>query len=49
MGILTEEMKRAVPAIRLCFVATVTSDGKPNVSAKGSLCVWDDVISCLRI
>jgi hypothetical protein len=28
MGILTEEMKRAVPAIRLCFVATVSPDGK---------------------
>lgn len=42
MGILTEEMKRAVPAIQLCFVATVSPDGKPNLSAKGSLCVWDD-------
>jgi uncharacterized protein len=42
MGILTEDMKQAIPAIRLCFVATVSSDGKPNLSAKGSLCVWDD-------
>jgi uncharacterized protein len=42
MGILTEDMKRAIPAIRLCFVATVCPDGKPNLSPKGSLCVWDD-------
>jgi predicted pyridoxine 5'-phosphate oxidase superfamily flavin-nucleotide-binding protein len=42
MGILTSEMKEAVPLIRLAFVATVSPDGKPNLSAKGSLCVWDD-------
>ena len=42
MGILTDDMKNAIPAIRLCFVATVSPDGKPNLSAKGSLCVWDD-------
>jgi len=42
MGILTDEMIKAIPAIRLCFVATVSPDGKPNLSAKGSLCVWDD-------
>ena len=42
MGILTPEMKEAIPRIRLSFVATVTPDGKPNLSAKGSLCVWDD-------
>ncbi len=42
MGILTEAMKRAVLDIQLCFVATVSPDGTPNLSAKGSLCVWDD-------
>jgi uncharacterized protein len=42
MGILTDEMKRAVPAIRLSFIATVSPDGRPNLSARGSLCVWDD-------
>jgi predicted pyridoxine 5'-phosphate oxidase superfamily flavin-nucleotide-binding protein len=42
MGISTDEMKNAIAAIRLCFVATVSPDGKPNLSAKGSLCVWDD-------
>jgi predicted pyridoxine 5'-phosphate oxidase superfamily flavin-nucleotide-binding protein len=33
MGILTPEMKEAVPRIRLAFVATVSPDGKPNLSA----------------
>lgn len=42
MGILTEAMQKAVPQIGLCFVATATLNGKPNVSPKGSLCVLDD-------
>ena len=42
MGILTTEMKAAVDNIRLCFVATASGDGMPNVSPKGSLTVWDD-------
>src|SRR5215471_16810467 len=36
MGILTPEMKAAVNEIRLCFVATCSPDGAPNVSPKGS-------------
>src|SRR5262249_6854509 len=31
-----------VEHLRLCYVATVTPDGKPNLSPKGSLKVWDD-------
>lgn len=42
MGILTAAMQATVPQIGLCFVATATLDGKPNVSPKGSLCVLDD-------
>jgi predicted pyridoxine 5'-phosphate oxidase superfamily flavin-nucleotide-binding protein len=42
MGILSEEMKRMVEYLRLCYAATVTPDGKPNLSPKGSLKVWDD-------
>jgi uncharacterized protein len=42
MGILTEQMKASISAIRLCFVATASLDGTPNVSPKGSLTVWDD-------
>ena len=39
---LTLEMKEMVERLRLCYVATVTPDGKPNLSPKGSLKVWDD-------
>ena len=38
---LTDEMKEIVKRLRLCYVATVTPDGKP-MSPKGSLKVWDD-------
>jgi uncharacterized protein len=41
-GYLNTGNEEAVPRIRLAFVATVSPDGKPNLSAKGSLCVWDD-------
>lgn len=36
------EMRRMVEAVRLSYVATVTPDGKPNLSPKASLQVWDD-------
>jgi uncharacterized protein len=42
MALLTEDMKRMVEELRLCFVATVSPDGKPNLSPKGSLRVLDD-------
>ena len=42
MALLTEDMKRMVSHLRLCYVATVTPDGKPNLSPKGSLRVIDD-------
>jgi predicted pyridoxine 5'-phosphate oxidase superfamily flavin-nucleotide-binding protein len=42
MGILTDEMKRLVTEIRLCYAATVTPDGKPNLSPKGSITVLGD-------
>ena len=42
MGILTEEMKRVVRQQRLGFMATVCSDGSPNLSPKGTATVWDD-------
>jgi uncharacterized protein len=40
--VLTEDMKRVVREQRLGYVATVSADGKPNVSPKGSLTIWDD-------
>ena len=42
MGILTDEMKRALTEQRLIFVATVCPDGSPNLSPKGTVMVWDD-------
>jgi predicted pyridoxine 5'-phosphate oxidase superfamily flavin-nucleotide-binding protein len=42
MGILTDEMKRMVTEIKLCYAATVTADGKPNLSPKGSITVLGD-------
>ena len=41
MGILTEDMRRVVDR-ELGFVATVTPDGIPNLSPKGTVAVWDD-------
>jgi predicted pyridoxine 5'-phosphate oxidase superfamily flavin-nucleotide-binding protein len=41
MGILTEEMQRVVTEQRLGYVATVSPDGTPNLSPKGTLAVWD--------
>ena len=42
MGSLTDEMKRVVTEIQLCYAATVTPDGKPNLSPKGSITVLSD-------
>ena len=41
MGILTEDMKRAVDT-QLGFIATVCPDGTPNLSPKGTTAVWDN-------
>jgi len=35
-------MRAVIAAQRLCFAGTVTPDGKPNVSPKGTVRVWDD-------
>ena len=42
MGILSEDMKAVVDRQRLGFVATVTPDGTPNLSPKGTVSVLDD-------
>ena len=41
MAIITDDMARMIGELRLCYVATVTPDGKPNLSPKGSLRVID--------
>ena len=42
MGKLTDDMQRVVREQRLGYVATVSPDGTPNLSPKGTLTVWDD-------
>ena len=42
MRILTAEMQRFVRQQRLGFYATVSEDGSPNLSPKGTTFVWDD-------
>lgn len=39
---LSADMKRVVTEQRLAYVATVCSDGTPNLSPKGTIAVWDD-------
>lgn len=39
---LTEDMKSVVLDQRLGFVATVSRDGRPNLSPKGTTAVFDD-------
>ena len=38
---LTDDMQRVVLEQSLGFVATVTPDGRPNLSPKGTTTVWD--------
>jgi hypothetical protein len=35
-------MRAVIEAVHLCFAATVTPDGRPNLSPKGTIGVWDD-------
>ena len=42
LTVLDDEMQRVVREQRLGFVATVSADGTPNLSPKGTLDVWDD-------
>lgn len=39
---LNADMVAVIEATHLCFAATVTSDGRPNLSPKGTIGVWDD-------
>ena len=40
---LTPDMRAVIDASHLCFAATVTPEGRPNVSPKGTIRVWDDM------
>jgi hypothetical protein len=39
---LTEDMRAIICSAHLCFAATVTPEGRPNVSPKGTIRVWDE-------
>ena len=39
---LTPDMRAVIDVASLCFAATVTPDGRPNLSPKGTIRVWDD-------
>ncbi|MGE0479645.1 MAG: pyridoxamine 5'-phosphate oxidase family protein [Phycisphaerae bacterium] len=39
---LDGDMRAAIAAARLVFAATVCPDGRPNLSPKGTVRVWDD-------
>jgi hypothetical protein len=42
MVTLTEDMRAVIQSAHLCFAATVTRSGHPNLSPKGTIRVWDD-------
>ena len=39
---LTPDMRAVIEVSQLCFAATVTPEGRPNLSPKGTIRVWDD-------
>ena len=39
---ITPDMRAVIAATHLCFAATVTPGGRPNLSPKGTIRVWDD-------
>lgn len=39
---ITSDMRAVIDVAQLCFAATVTPDGRPNVSPKGTIRIWDD-------
>ncbi len=42
MGMIEDTHKSLIQEVGLCYVATASSDGQPNVSPKGSILVLDD-------
>ena len=42
MGAITQEIREFVNKVKLGFVATVSPDGTPNLSPKGTTIAWDE-------
>lgn len=39
---IDDDMRVVIETQRLCFAATVTPEGRPNLSPKGTIRVWDE-------
>lgn len=39
---IDEDMRAIIDGQHLCFAATVSQDGRPNLSPKGTIRVWDE-------
>jgi predicted pyridoxine 5'-phosphate oxidase superfamily flavin-nucleotide-binding protein len=39
---ITPDMRAVIEVCQLCFAASVTPEGRPNLSPKGTIRVWDD-------
>ena len=40
--VLTPDMRAVIRSAHLCFAASVTAEGFPNLSPKGTIRIWDD-------
>ncbi|MBT4551261.1 MAG: pyridoxamine 5'-phosphate oxidase family protein, partial [Nitrosopumilus sp.] len=44
MTLITSEIKNFLDLQKLGYVATVSSDGKPNISPKGTVIAWSSTV-----
>ena len=44
MSVITSEIKNFLDLQKLGYVATVSSDGKPNISPKGTIIAWSSTV-----
>jgi predicted pyridoxine 5'-phosphate oxidase superfamily flavin-nucleotide-binding protein len=44
MSVITSEIKNFLDVQKLGYVATVSSDGKPNISPKGTIIAWSSTL-----
>ena len=44
MSLITSEIKNFLDVQKLGYVATVSSDGKPNISPKGTIIAWSSTV-----
>jgi predicted pyridoxine 5'-phosphate oxidase superfamily flavin-nucleotide-binding protein len=44
MSLITSEIKNFLDVQKLGYIATVSSDGKPNISPKGTIIAWSSTL-----